>query len=376
MVKESENESRGQVAVSAREFYKGATRPSLPALLGIVLVMGTLLLLCLAALTPDFVGAHAPGYFMVSEKDDYAYISAETLAIRRSKPSGPSVVIVGASGVREACSDVGHIEDRLAETLGHPVNVFLLAAPNLTTWEQTWIAETLLGSFHGILVMDLSPRKMTHGTEFLAGLAKSPRLALPIKGLADELLLAGLEPSRNSGNFFLDNYRFFLARPSATLNIARGPFKAKLHRSGDWRVFNEKQWAAAIERLAAYNRPYRQNSEANLEVIGRMLGRLKTNPDVQAVLIETAQNQRLRDAASEVPELRGWLEQYAADIGVLVREQGVPYWRLDEEAGLTPEDFVDTSHLQSAQAMRRYAEVLADRLAPLLKTQGKDEQNE
>lgn len=349
------------------ELTAGAFHPSLPALLGALLVAAVLFLSCVALLTQDLLAEANCGYFMVDWKDDYAYLTCTTLqAARRSSPE-PVIALIGASALRESIAGADELAGLMEEALGRTVRVVPLTAAGLTHWEAAGIAGLVAGHLQGVVILEVSPGKMALPRGFFEDLVRQPRLALDSGVFDYEAGLAGIGVPRRTGNFFLDHHGFFSARPTAVLNLMTGPVIPDLHQARTWRSLSEDEWAKAETSLFHRVGAYPENGACNFEVMGRTIERLREAGGIQPVLLESVRNPRADQIMRDSPACREALTRYEEDVRAYAAAWDVPYLDITAEAELTPEAFIDTSHLWDMDAAKRYTRVLASHVAALMK---------
>lgn len=348
-----------------RELLAGAVQPSLPALLGALLIAAGLLVTCITLLTSDLLAKVDVGYFMVNREDDYAYLTSATLHVTRADSSKPSITLIGASATREAIADAEYLSGLMMEELGKPFDVHQLSAAGLTHWEASAIADCIAEHIHGVVVLEVSPVKMAFPMWRFEELVREPRLALDSKAFDEEVRLAGVEAPRHTGNFFLDHYGFFSARPSAVFNLLRGPIAVDLHQAKTWRAFTEREWDSALDVLWRRIGRYPENGQRNFEVMGRIIERLRKAGDIQVALLESVRNPRADKIMRDSEESRKVLETYEKDVRAFAESWKVPYLDITAEAELAPDEFIDTGHIRDMEAAKRYTRVLASHLIPL-----------
>jgi len=349
-----------------REFVHGATKPSLPALVGALAVAVFLFLLCVTLITPDLLATKGYRYVLVNPGDEYACLTSEVLRVGRFPSCDLTVAVIGSSTTREAISDADHLEQLLLEKTKRSVTVYVLATGGLNHWEAVCVLDCIRDRFRGLVVLEVSPVKLSLERDHLRGFAEKPRLALDSSAFDEEVRLAGLEVPRRVNNYFLDHYQFFVARPGALLNLVNGPVQPKFHFAEHWRPPTEQEWERAVRHLASWQKTYRDNRDANLGVYARLIRRLRERDGNDIVLLEAVCNPRASAVILSTPEAKQLHEEYKADITRFARENNVAYWDLSAAAQLVPEDFVDHHHIRSPEVRRRYTEALAARLGDRL----------
>ncbi len=347
------------------EFARGAYRPSLPALAGSVLVALALLGACTCLITPEVVGGAGRGYFVRNDEDHYAGLTAQILHLGKTARRVPSVVLIGASSTREAFSSTGELERSLLEETGEEFVVHNLTSDGITHWEAQGVWDFIGGKFPGMVVLEISPLNLSRSPADLGDMGRDWRFALDSPSFDDELRIAGVTAPRRTGNYFLDHRRFFLARPIVLLNLFRGPVTIKPHRAEEWRRLSGPEFLRAATRAGRWRETYRENREANMAVYDRIVRRMTGAEGIKVLLLDSTRNPAADALNFASDEHRALLDTYHADAAQLARSPRVDYAGLRDEAGLTPADFVDASHVNNPDGRSRYTRALAKRLAAL-----------
>ncbi len=347
------------------EFVWGATKPSLPALAGSILVAVALFAGCIFSITPELVGGAGRGYFVRNDEDHYAGLTAEALHLGRTVPNAPSVVLIGASSTREAFSTKAELERLLLEETGESFAVYNLTSDGITHWEVGALWDIIGGKFPGMIVVEVSPLNLSRNPADLEDMGRDWRFALDSPSFTEELRIAGVDIPERTGNYFLDHRRFFLARPVVLLNLLRGPIAIKPHRAEEWRTVSGAEFERAAARTGRWRETYRANREANVAVYDRLTARMTAGAEVKVLLVNSTRNPAADALNFATDEHRALLDAYEADAERLARGPGIDYADLRDEAALTPSDFVDASHIKSPEARSRYTRALAKHLAAL-----------
>ncbi len=350
-------------------FIEGLTRPSLPALAGMILVAGASLAACFWLITPELFSGPGYGYFVENVNDEYSFISADVLRLQQNPPDDPVVLYFGTSSLREALSSRGHLEELLQERLDRKVKVLNLTAGGLTHWEITAMLDGLLEDIKGVVVLPCSPAVLNESGDRLDEITQSPRLALFSPDLQEERELLGFEKRGElSGNFFRDNYRFFVARLVPVLRHAlKGRQWRDFHAGDKWRDPNEAEMAGFIRLRGQWVDEIAERGDLNAEAYRRILGRIRENPDLNVVLLASVSNPKTNDWVRSLPgypaaqgRYEGYVESFLAGERTIYRDYEAPL-------GLAPEDFKDTVHFKNPKARERFTEYLADDLAEIFR---------
>ncbi len=336
-----------------RELGLSFVTPSPPALGTAAVVLAAGWLLLAASITPELV-AEKSEYFAADRMDYDAFVTGRVQGLAR-RPS-PTVVLLGASGMRLSVSRVEHIEEHLSRRLGGSHDVMSLVTDGQSWLETLALVEELPESFGGLIVVDVNPSRL----HVLANLTESGRyeyrLGFRNRVFEDANAPAGIVSSTSV--YFWDNRLFFLPRMSHVVaNLWSGPPEEFVRAA--YNAF-ERRDAPQLwdkERKRVQNRVL-PGCEAHLR------GFLET-------LVQTAGEHASRLVLLETPlSARGRRELYGADRYELFRsrsrsfaeEHAISYWDLAAEAELGDEDFIDWVHVGHGDARRRYTRVLSEAL--------------
>lgn len=356
----------GRLRLFMRQFWAGATQPTLAGLCGAVVVALLMALACAVLITPQSM-RHIARYFTANVRDEYADATADLMEMQGSTATGLSVVVMGDSTTREAISDVAHFEQLLSERLGQAVHVQILAPGGLTHWEALTMVDTFIDNFRGVVVMQIAPSALTRDRTAAQELLNWPRLAIQSAIMDDEMRLAGLRIPWRSGNYFVDNYAFFIARPRVFHNLFTGPPETLTHVMQTWTPPTPAQWQEAVTKLTAWRATYQQSKQQNLHVYQTLIARAQSR-GVKVALLEEVISPRAEAVGYAEPAARELLAQYTQDVRQFARQHDVAYWDLRDQAGLKDDDFIDHTHIQTQEGRERFTSLLADRVAALLQT--------
>lgn len=350
------------------ELVAGATKPSASALAGTLGVAIGLLLLCVLCITPELLANAGNGYFTRNADDEWGRLTSHVLHTGLS-PSPPyGVLVVAASTIQEAISSGPHLEELIHEMTGKKVAVNLTTAGDLTHWDAVTVLDHVPEGFRGIIVLQVSGELLSLTPERFARFATSSRFAV-YSPSADEMVReAGLETPRKGDNYFLDFYKFFLARPSAAINLVRGPLHPDLHRAENWRIVSQAEFENTALKGKKRWDGYVEHHEENLRVFERLIEMARKRPDVRIALLNNIRNPKAVPLIFDTPEMLALRGQYTADITKFCLENDVPYWNLGEASHLEADDFVDTSHMHDKEGRARFSRALAEKLAALVAT--------
>jgi hypothetical protein len=346
-------------------FLHAATQPSLGAVAGAAGITLLLFAACLAFITPRFM-ADRPGYVAQGPTDDYAFVSAQALRTRAARHDSPAVALFGASALRESISHDNHIREAVGTRAGGRVAVHNLTTSAQTVWETAALTDYLGPQFEGVVVLGVSPYLLSAARGELAELVEQPRLALQAASFDDEARRAGLRVPRRTGNYFVDNDKFFLARiPKLALHLATGPVARAQARYLNKKPLTAAGWDDMAEKIKDKLDNYAENADGNLAVVGRTIERLRSRGRISVALVELPTSPRaMRTVVGEPLE-----RQHRERVTAFARQHGVEYWSLDRAAGLADGDFFDWCHLSNVDAQRRFTDVLSAKISQSLASQ-------
>lgn len=357
------------------ELIDGATRPSLPALLGTLAVSLACLLACIACITPELLMHGGFDYLAVDETDEYVRLTQELWNFRLSPPEEFTVALLGSSNLREAITHADELESTLEARMGQPVRILDFNAAGLRICEMFIAAGVFNRDTRGIVVLPMAPVEVSFNPEEIKGFITHPRVAIMTPAYEEALHAIAQPMPRRTGNFFLDNYHFFVGRTAAFTNLVRGPVVIKRHMTEDWRPQTDIETQLAVEWHRTVLNRVEHYLDANLELYRRLVAWLRQMPHLEVVLLESVRNPAADREVLNTPKLQQAFAEYQRAVTQLADEEGAVYWDLADSADLAPEDFIDTSHINNHAARKRFSAALADRLAELGQTSERLKEN-
>ena len=299
--------------------------------------------------------------------DDYEFGTTQALRLMQSPPRGPHLALIGTAAMREALAADSDIENRLSRGLGRPMPVIDFMSGGQSGIEMAAFADSLGRDFEGVVVLGVSFSRLAADSSELATLVREPRLAFISPAADAEIRAAGFTPPAKTGNYFLDNYKFFVARYRTTLwHLLTGGVPEHATRTYLGRpAADAKQWASDAAILRARTAHYDERAESNLGAMKRLVD-LFDRSKVKIVLLEIPLNPRAQDEVLG----RDFVTRHRARLQAFAEREGVLYWDLNQTAGLTPDDFQDWAHINKASAQDLWTGQLTDRLQALLGAKG------
>lgn len=343
----------------AASLKAGLTEASMLTLLGPILLAFLQIGLCCLLVNERTLSQMNENTWVSNPVDWDARTTVRALQVKYGTQHHPMVVITGDSQILENLEDPMKIPAQLREQ-GLDVDYAFLATDGQTLWETVQVLDQLPPDFHGAVVLMINPMNLTHGEKRLNNLLEHPRMALDSDNYREEIRLAGKEPRKKTGVFFLDYGQFFAARVTMMTFWFRGREPPNPHYSTE-RLFSrwdEAQWKKYMGALPILVQL--ENLDHMAGVLERCIARLKKR-GIQVVLVEGAFHPNAFKSFGE----KG--ERYRKCIQELTQRQHVLDWDLYDEAQLKPEDFFDFAHLDNDAARGRYQQALCRHLVELFK---------
>jgi hypothetical protein len=292
--------------------------------------------------------------------DDYEFGTTDALRLLQNPPRGPHVALIGTAAMREALT----ADSDIAARLSLPVIDFMSGGQSGI--EMAAYADSLGRDFEGVVVLGVSFSRLAADSAELAKLVQEPRLAFVSPAADAEIRAAGFQVPARTGNYFIDNYKFFVARYRTTLwHLLTG--KAPEHATRTYLgrpAADAKQWASDAAILKARTAHYDDRADNNLGAMERLVRMFPDRSKVKIVLLEIPLNPRAEQ------EVLGsdFVAKHRAKMRAFAEKEGVLYWDLNESAGLTPADFQDWAHVNTASGQDHWTSRLVAQLLPLIQS--------
>lgn len=346
-------------------FKAGLFQPSLPALLGLVAVLLTWLVGASLVVDRDFAMGPGNGHLTNGPTDTYGNLFNEALDLERrlAVDADPRVLLTGASSMRESLAGLGSLQALVGQAAGPEITPELLTAGALSVWEMAALLDPLRQDLTGIVVLEISPRRLSTSPEKLEELLHAPRFPFDSPWVNERAREHGIEPPSRTGVFFLDHMGFFATRPKILLQVNRPPVKPLRYLTSLWRPPAGAEWDRVDRSAASWLQTWPQHADFNLEGYRDLIGDLSADGRVAVVLIEAPSNPAV-DARiyAEAPAAEA-LVDYRRRVSAFADEVGIPYWRLSHDLELPAEAFHDHTHLREGYARQRITAELGRRLA-------------
>ncbi len=352
-----------------RAFWEGATRPSAPAAVGILLVAGTLILSAVLLVTPRTLARVDIGYLMADDYDSRAALTGRVMRLRYEGIPEGAVLLLGTSALHHALGESEEFGPVVEGEVGRPVAVRPLYADAL----NIYLASNVLGAIgepmDGVVVLSLSAMSFTRSDTLAERLSEDPEVPFVSDPFREEVELAGFEAPVGGGVYFLDHVRFFTARLRAVMNVVRGPreLAARYHVAPV--LPDPSRWRRVMDVMTGLLEQYDDHADEVFGVLERVIRMAREKGDVAFVVLEPPINPR----AVEEMNAGGVLDRHAARMERFAAEQGIEYWRAREDVELAEEDFADWTHLVRSPSRDRYMAYVAERVARLVERRAREE---
>lgn len=349
-----------------RAFLRGLREPSLTSLVIAFVLAAALLAVPTFAIDEAFMMSPPARIFAVESADSPVYMTATLLGLRRGLPAEPQIYLFGSSNERAAI-DPAQLAEEIRAATGRSVRVVPLASRGQRPVEALAMLGDLSPDARGVVVAGLGVPSLMHSKKTLQSLVNAPRLALRLPVLEDEAARAGIPLPARCDNYFWDNRRFFLPRVPGALQraiegapeyvpmpyLGRGP-PARAALEGKfphkWREFGGDAGLAATR-------------DASVEVLDRLADAVAARPSMRLVFIEDTVHPWYR----RYPKFVDAMETARAAFREVSARHHVPFLQLQDRVGVGEDDFADTVHLRSPDAVAHMTHGLAVEIAPLVR---------
>ena len=346
---------------SARKssWWDALVTPSPPATGLMITVAGAIWALLWFGVGPRQVAHFAP-YLAEDPRDSYAFMTGRLARIDDViVPTVPTVIVVGASGIRYGIGDFGALQDELDE-LVTGARVIDLTTDDQSVLETLSILALVPNRFDGIVVIGTNPHRFSRPTAlpdpqngFVYRLGvRSPYL--------DRWLDETDEPPRPTRSYFWDNRRFLLPRlgPLIANAVAGAPIEFVPPHENPRKVTTAR-WDSFARTQKTIAKRFAAEGQGNLERIADAGQRFVERTSAALALLESPLAPR---AASECYGAT-FMAKYDQQLTRFAQQRDWPYWKLGGAAQLAEPDFFDWMHLRNEGARARFRAQLAVRLA-------------
>lgn len=264
-------------------------------------------------------------------------------------PKDANLAIIGASGTRESMD-----QKTLAKDLG--VAPLLLATSAQVSFDSAALAAELPASVSTVII-GITPSRVLHEMERVERTFRQPSFGF-ISPYEDAEYGTALGWKRSgTGLVAADRRAFYLLLlreyPFALLRGRLGKRTEHAYRNKPQRKNIEIDFPARMGLLD-------QMSPIHLGVFDRLIDHLRSQGK-QVVLL---QGPACRTWFG-TPQEQQFYAKYDALMTKFTSDKQIPLWDLDDEAGLTCDNFMDLVHLRHADAQEAYSHVLAAKIRSL-----------
>jgi hypothetical protein len=347
---------------AARQVWEGATRPSLTAVAGTLLLVVFQLAAMSGYWTPERMAAMDRTLLLKYGHDYDAWVTMTAHRLRYQPAAGLDVLYVTNSSGRHSIQSVEAVSQQVSDLVGEPVRFEMLATGAQTLWEAEILLDQLADNFRGVVIISTSVNRLTSTPEQLQHLASNPRLGLDSVSHTSRLHAAGIATPQQSGVYLLVHARFFALRRRALMkNLLLGTRAYTPHRYRDGEFALEREWIATTPRFMKRMQRFEEYSDANFKVLSEVIGRLRKR-GIQVALNEAPRHPRLVQLFGDDFEI------YQDAVQSFARAESVPLWQLDDTVALQASEFRDWGHITEPAARERYQAELGRRIAVMLNT--------
>jgi hypothetical protein len=320
----------------------GVSEPSRTSVALFLAIPAVLLLLLPLVVTPGTMAGPLADLFCWGDDDTYCSLTSRALRLAEADPSVPRVVVVGGS-ITGTMFRERPLADAYARVTGDSVEVDVFTGGRMTFWEMEAIADLLPDGATGVLLLVVGPSRFTRNAAELDTISSSPRLALD-EDLNRERADHGLPPLRLSGNYFIDNRRFFSPR----LRNAFPNLVFPVHpRPRDYTVeepLGEKEWEELADNVVERFRRWPAEHRWNGDIVRQTVQEVRDRTDMEVVLVDHTINPRFREERMT----DAFSTEYHEYIDALASETGVRLLIADTLIHASERDYYDWGHIRNA----------------------------
>lgn len=353
-----------------RAFLQAATLPSLPALIGILLVGTSTLVILTCLLSERFFTSIAPGYFMLPGRDVHGYVTFTSLQIKHGKPQFPSVAFIGASRMLHVLPDKDELERVLSESFHEPTVAYNLSVPLMGPPQLLAIIESITSRVD-TFVIGMTANQLAWSKRNWRQELHAPALGLSSELLEQELArrdgVKAPATGRYVDRFYSIKHLKFLSRRllPAAIHLVGGPATTtSLHNDNVTRIKNDELYVLyernRIKRINAELQAYKISAKENLDVLERLVEHIRAHSNATIVLLEAPLNPRFAGELNQAV-----LRDYQSAIKAFASKHSVPYLNLNPRMDFEDRQFRDWGHITDDSVRIHYTKLLADELHKL-----------
>jgi hypothetical protein len=341
-------------------FREGATKASLPGVIGVVLLAGLHFATILLVVTEDRVAAWPHETWMDNPQDHHAYVTVEALRMQRAEVAELGVAVVGSSSIRHAFEDHFAFRDRLTEAMDEPVRLHFLPTGAQSLWESALLLDYLPEGFRGAVVIGVHPGRTVFDEAALSEWLANPRIGLQSETRVALRERLGLPRRDSTGSYWVDNIGFFSARQAVVLrNLWWGAPRYEQHSVRVGRPASPEARAVLAsgmaETMESWERGGSEGSRALEQLVSGLVAR-----GIEVVVTFEPLHPNVRTLHPAVFARFREMTVESAQAG------GASVLDLGESARLLDREFRDVFHLFSSGPRERCEDVLAVEIARAL----------
>ena len=323
-------------------FISGLTQPSRTALLVIFTVnVFAFCGLCLF-ITPDLVAGPVHRYLMENPQDSFVPVTAKAFQAQRLK--SPKIVILGDSVTVRCISSEQRLADMISGQLGSAAPaVYNMSADGQVSLEMAALAELLPEEFSGVVVLGIGAPFLSNEMGKLAkDILEVPKIGFSAEVVDNVAKTFGVPVPYRTGNYFVDNWRFFLSRFRFAIRnwVISGPQPYGDAFDVSWMNEGKEDLSDQESRdyyVSEVGRLYGPNRIDNLEVVGKTVEKLKKRGKVSFILLQPPINPFWYSD----PWGKEFFEGYTNDLRQFATRYGMSFLSANQAAGLSSADFFD-----------------------------------
>ena len=296
--------------------------------------------------------AKYPELLAVGKADDYPFVTAAAMDVAATKVPRRGVAVLGASCLR-AATDEALIENELRQT-GASDQVFNLTSRGQSLWETISIADYIVPSFGGVVIIDTNPLRLSRGHDALRRRMSEPRLGFRSPILEEIASNANIHATPATGYYPWDNREYLRSRLANLFkNLLLGPVVHEHSRLAENVDEDKLDWMS--ERITQQLESYEEDVEVLLEAISTLASRLSRENATEIILVEPPINPDYIDTGMG----RDFYARHMDRMRRFAKEKNIRFWELNGELRLVESNFADWCHLNNTQAREDYSQLLS-----------------
>jgi len=318
----------------------------------ILAVMACLVSVFLVTAESHLSSAGLSKYWPRNTIDDYAHVSLN--AKRAALKKEPCIMLVGTAAMREGLLAPEQLQKQVSENKPHQLCVVNLMAGGQSALEATALVDEALSDQGNIIVMGVSPSRMSADVGELQKLVKHPRLAFTNDAFFDEAKRLGLDLPSVTDTHLITSFDFYGLRLfSFWLNYLSGTHHTNNVHTYDGRpqqdqVARESDYRRLASRLGNYDDRIGVNMSSYRRIMART--RLRSN-NTKFVLLDIPLNPDAVTNAigkSRYERHIEFMTSFCADMGCAYVNPNAHQW-------IPSEYFHDWSHMSRPEGRAQYS---------------------